>query len=134
MSLRTLKKTSVGKIVQPPEIKLSEGKLEDQTVHLLNLFMKSMTRKLNGHITFGNGGQSEWAGNFYGQFIEFTTPVTPDEEFIVDHGLGIDPVGRLVVRQDTAAILYDSNIGSWNKTSVYLKCDTASVLFKILLF
>lgn len=134
MADRLLKKTSVGKIVQPPEIKLANGKLEDQTVHLLNMFMKSMTRKLNGHLTLGDGGQSEWAGNFYAQFIEFTTPVNANEEFVVDHGLGIDPVGRFVIRQNAAASLYDSNIGSWNKNSIYLKCNQASVLMKILLF
>jgi hypothetical protein len=134
MAIRSLQKVSTGRIVQPTKINLDKGELGPQVVHVLNGFMDNVTRKINGHLSFGTGAQSSWAGNFYAQYIEFTTPGVPDTQFAVDHGLGATPIGRIVVRQDAAGTLYDVNLGGWGDNSVYFMCDTASVLMKIILF
>jgi hypothetical protein len=134
MSLRTLKKVTTGKIVQPTHISLDKGELGHQTVHVLNTFMDAITKKINGHMSLGDGSQSSWSGNLYGQYIEFITPDPADTQFQVDHGLGQSPVGRIVVRQNKAGQLYDVNLGGWGDNSVYFKCDVASVLMKILLY
>lgn len=133
MALRNLLKTSTGKILQPPRLTLEEGKLTSKTVEALYRFLVTLTRKINGHLSLGDGTQSSWTGNSYGQWIEFYTPAK-DTQIRVDHGLGRTPVGRKVVAQDKAGSLYDSNKGGWGDNAVYFKCDVANVTFKIELF
>jgi hypothetical protein len=111
-----------------------DGNLTEQAVLAMNSNVLSIVRKLNGHLSLGDGSQSSLTGNLYGQWIEFTTPSAPNTEFAVDHGLGFTPFARFVGRQDTAGHLYDSNLYGWGPTTVYFKCDTASVLMKVALF
>ncbi len=135
MSVRTLRKTGAGTIKIPPKIQLGlEGELEKKAVALMNEFNARLVRKLNGRLSFGDGSQSSLVGNFYGQFIEFTTPSGADTQFQIDHGLRKSVILRLVMRQDKAGSLYDSNLGGWGPRSVYFKCDVGSVLFKVALF
>ena len=135
MANPTLLKTGSGTIPTPLKIQPSkDGTLSDRVINAINSFQQAVTNKINGRITFGDGSQSSLAGNLYGQYREFTTPGTPDTTFQVDHALGKNVVGRIVVRQDAAAHLYDANLGGWGDDAVYFRCDTASVLFKVLLF
>lgn len=134
MANRSLIKTGAGamakpvKIVPPPD-----GKPSPEMFLALNGFMENITRKLNGFLSFGDGSQSSQAGNIFGQYVEFTTDATPDTQMQIDHGLGKPVIARIVVRQDIAGQLYDANLGGWGSSSVYFKCDTASVLMKVLL-
>jgi len=134
VSNRKLIKTGAGKMAKAAKIvPPQDGRIESVAVLTINSFMDNVIRKLNGFLSFGDGSQSSSAGNIYGQYIEFTTPSAINTEFQVDHGLNKSVFARLIVRQDAAAHLYDSNLGGWGANSVYFKCDTASVLFKILL-
>jgi hypothetical protein len=135
MAERNLLKTGAGMLGQPVRIVIGkDGQLNEQTIVVVNSNIEQLYRKINGHLSFGDGSQSSLTGNVYGQWIEFTTPSNPDEQFQVDHGLGVTPFARFVARQDAAGHLYDSNIFGWGPTRVYFKCDTASVLMKIALF
>jgi hypothetical protein len=134
MARRQLVKTGTGLLTAPIRIVIGdEGNLTDQAIVAINNNMDEAYRKINGQLTFGDGSQSSWAGNFFGQWIEFLTPSVADTEFAVDHGLGYTPVGRIVMRQDAAGQLYDSNIFGWGSDTVYFKCDVGDVLMKILL-
>jgi hypothetical protein len=120
---------------QPVRIVIGkDGNLTEQAILVMNSNITEIYRKVNGHLSLGDGSQSSLTGNVYGQWIEFTTPSAPDTEFAVDHGLSFTPFARFVARQDAAGHLYDSNIFGWGPTTVYFKCDTASVLMKIALF
>jgi hypothetical protein len=137
MSTRNLLKTGAG--LMRPSQKITKGQEEDsakrfnRAISGLNSFMRDITRKINGRLSFGDASQSSSGGNIYGQWIEFITPGTPDLQFKVDHGLQKNVVARIVMRQDKAAHLYDSNLGGWGDDAVYFKCDVASVLFKVFL-
>ena len=134
MATLDLIKTGAGTVPKPVKIVLGkEGNLSAQVIASINAFQTALVRKINGRLSFGDAAQSSRAGNFFGQYREFTTPGTPNEQFTVDHGLKKVVVGRFVVRQDKAAHLYDVNLGGWGDNSVYFKCDIASVLFKVLL-
>lgn len=90
---------------------------------------------LQGQIRFGNGDDGESGENISGEFQQFISDATPDTEFSVTHTLGAIPIGYIIMGQDKAGNLYQlSTTGtSWTTTTVYLKCDTASVTFKIFL-
>ena len=134
MATRSLKPAIGDKLAQAAKIVLDAGGgLSAQVINSINQFQENVVRKVNGRISFGTGAQSTWAGNIYGQWVEFTTPSSADVEFVVDHGLNSVPFARFVGRQDTGAHLYDSNINSWGPDKIYLKCSEASVLMKILI-
>lgn len=129
-----LYKTGSGTIPMPMKIqKGKEGDLSDLVIGAINSFNGALVKKINGRISFGDGSQSSLAGNIFGQFREFKTPSSANTEFRVDHGLHKHVFGRIVVRQNKAAHLYDSNNSGWGDSSVYFKCDVASTTFKVLL-
>lgn len=124
-----------GHIGKPSRLILDkEGKVPPGAIVQLNNTVQRIVDTINGALSGGNGDQGTRTGNFDGQFLEFTTPSTPDAEFELFHGLGRIPVGKVVVRQDKAASLYDSSAGSWTTEVVYFKCNVASVLVRIVLF
>lgn len=90
--------------------------------------------KVNGGLSLGDGGQSTGAGNLNAQWIEWKFSATPDSVEAIPHGLGRIPVGYMVMRRDRAAIVYDANTGGWGETMLYLSCDTASALVKLLVW
>jgi hypothetical protein len=121
-------------ISQPLPIETDkDGRLTTQTVGQINAFMQAVTFAVNGHLSFGDGTQSEHAGNIDGQTIHVKTPATPDQEFTVPHGLERVPTGRIVLGQDLPGQLYDSNRAGWGVEKVFLKCDAASVTFLLAL-
>lgn len=65
--------------------------------------------------------------------VSVTSHVTPGTEFSVAHTLGKVPVGRLVYEQDKAGSLYAGTTAN-TATLLYLKSDTASVTFDLLVF
>ncbi len=76
----------------------------------------SIFAKLNELIRVLN--QAQW------EDVEVTTPKA-NVEFEIHHGLGRTPTGYDVRRRDKACTVYDSGVGSWNKTTMRLKCDAA---------
>lgn len=123
-----------GMVGSPPDFQVDqEGNLAASLVSQLNVQSQGLVRKLNGHLSFGNGQPSSNAGNFDAVWIDFLTPSVADTQFAVYHPLGRLPAGVGVWRQDAAAILYDLNIGGWNVEKIYFGCDVGSITFRILL-
>lgn len=65
--------------------------------------------------------------------VSFTSSATPDAENTVSHGLGKVPAGFIVVNLNKGAVVYDSGT-AWTESSIYLKCNTASTIVKIIVF
>lgn len=66
-------------------------------------------------------------------FASTTAPGTPDTEFTVEHGLGFEPVGFLVISKDRAADVYLSTTAA-TASEIFFKCNVASAVLKILVF
>jgi hypothetical protein len=73
------------------------------------------------------------AGNFNGQWITFTSSGTPDAENTIAHKLDRKPTGYLVGQRDKAGVLYNGTT-AWTSTNIYLKCDVATVAFRIMVW
>lgn len=126
--------TGSGGLAPPGRVSLDQdGKITPESVITVNAFLDSVAQRVSGKLTLGDGTNYSRAGNINGQWIEFTTPATPDTEFQVDHSLGATPTGYLVVLQNKAGTLYTSQFASWDKNRIFLKCSAASVLFSIIL-
>jgi hypothetical protein len=67
------------------------------------------------------------------QFIDITTPATPDAEYSIEHGFGTPAIGFIVIGQDKAAVTYKSTT-AWDNDKIYLKTNTASVAARIMVF
>lgn len=67
-------------------------------------------------------------------FASVTAPATPDEEFSIEHGLGYVALGFIVMSKDRAADVYLSDGTAGTDSVIYLKCDTADAVLKILVF
>jgi hypothetical protein len=70
------------------------------------------------------------AGNFDGQWIEFTSSATPDAENTVEHDLDRIPTGYIVGQRNKAGVLYNGTT-TWTSSNIYLKCNVASTAFRI---
>lgn len=120
-------------LADPPRLVPTEdGRLPAALVAKLDGFLNDVITALNGRISFGDGYQASRSGNIDGQWITFTTPSVAHTQFKVPHDLGRRPTGYRPWRQDNYGQLKDSNIGGWDERSLYLKCDTGSVTFLIL--
>jgi hypothetical protein len=104
----------------------TDGYKKDLDADITNLFLA-----LQGRVRFGDGVNGARGENISGEFITFTTS-TANTEVTVPHTIGAVPVGRIVLAQDKAGALY-SGTTAWTDTAVYVKCDVASVTFKIFL-
>ena len=112
--------------IDPEEIgKLNSTRLDSIDSDLKNLFLA-----VQGRIRFGTGTDGERGENIHGRFQTLTTSATPDAENTLAHGLGSVPIGYIIINQDKAGSLYDSGT-SWTSTSIFLKCNIASVTFNI---
>jgi len=127
--------TGVGMLGDVPDLTLQHGQLTEEAALLLTSRLRELIRKTNRDISLGGGVNGYRAGNLDAQFIDInTTPAVANTEFVVIHGLQRVPVGYLIVRADKACNVYDSSAGSWTESLLYLKCDTAGVTIKIVLF
>lgn len=102
------------------------GYLSEVDTDLSNLFLC-----LQGRVRFGDGVSGARSENIAGEFRTVTT-AGANTEVVVPHTLGEVPIGRIVLRQDKAGHIYDSTT-AWTKTNIYIKCDVASVTFKLFL-
>jgi len=65
--------------------------------------------------------------------VSVTTHATPGTEFSVAHGLGKIPAGYIVAGQDGAGSVYDGATAN-TSTTLYLKSDVASKIFRLIVF
>jgi hypothetical protein len=135
MAIRPIVKNGVGQIGQPPPLTLdASGNVTAALVQQLTFFLQDVVRKLNGHLSKGNGDHGTQTGNTRGQWLEVQFPVAPDTPLRIPHGLGVLPVAYEVGRRDRACIVYDAKIGSWNSEVFYLACDVASANVRLELY
>lgn len=66
------------------------------------------------------------------EFVDVTTPGA-DVEFSIEHGMGIIPLGYLVISQDKAAVTYKSTT-AWDAGNIYLKTNVSTVALRVLVF
>jgi hypothetical protein len=127
--------SGVGMLGDVPDLTVRDGKLTEETALSLSTRLRELVRKVNREISFGNGIDGYRAGNLDAQFVDIaTTPAIADTEFTVIHGLKRVPIGYIVVRKDRACDVYDSSIGSWTGSLMYLKCNVAAASVKLLVF
>jgi hypothetical protein len=134
MAIRTMADEPEGMLGDLVPIVLHQGKLSESAVGLISDTLRGIIKKLNGEVSLGSGTTGRRAGNLSAQYIDHITPSVVDTEFVLPHGLGRTPVGYAVVRRDRAGTVYDSSIGSWNDTLLYLKADVASMTIKLLVW
>jgi hypothetical protein len=125
----------IGSIPQVPPITLDqEGRISAPLAKTLLDVFRSITKALNGHLSLGGGITGHRTGNIDGQYVDFLCPGVANTEFIVPHGLGRVVAGYNVVRQDRAVDVYDSKVGSWSPSLIYLKANVASASIRLFLW
>lgn len=121
-------------ISKPPSLRIGEeGKISAQLLTSLNYFLQEVSQKVNGFISFGSGSHASWSGNLDGQYVEITFPSGADTEMRVPHGLGRLPIAYFVARKDRACDVYDGSDNTWGVEYLYLKCDTANAVVRLLI-
>ena len=124
----------LGAIAAPGRVSLDkDGKLTNASILSVNAFLEDMAKRVSGHLSIGDGTIYSRSGNLDGQWVELTTPTTPDTEITVYHSLGRVPIGYLVLAQNKAGSLYTSQYASWSTSATAFKCNVATVLFTIIL-
>lgn len=99
-------------------------------------FEKAITNCLNEEFRNLDGLLNRglnFADNFDGRILSFTSSVTPDAENTVAHTLGKIPTGFIVTDINKGAVVYRGTT-SFTATNIYLKCNTASTAIKVLIF
>lgn len=132
--MRTLIEDGSGALGDFPDLRLTEGKMTEQTALSVSGKIREIIARLNGRISLGTGLSAHRAGNVNAQYIDVLTPGVADTEFIVPHGLQRKPIGYIVVRKDRAVDIYDSSAGSWTDSLLYLMADVADATVKLLVF
>ena len=120
----------VGKIVT-----LNSSSSQPEQIQILDKQQKNIITALQGRLRFGDAADGEPGENISGEFRSFTSDGSADTEFSVTHLLGAIPLGAIVLHQDKAGSLYQGPTTgtAWSATTVFFKCDVASVAFLIFL-
>ncbi len=91
--------------------------------------VRKQIQEILERVSFGSTAGIK-AGNFDGQWIQFTSSGTPDAENTVAHDLVRVPTGYIVGQRNKAGVLYNGST-AWSKTNIYLKCNVATTIFRI---
>lgn len=134
MAKRTLIENGSGALGQMPDIRLTGGKMSEETALTVSSKIQGIIAALNGGLSLGTGETGSKAGNIRAQYVDVLTPGSANAEFIVPHGLGVKPIGYAVVRKDRAVDVYDSSAGSWTDELLYLKASVASATVRLLIW
>lgn len=67
------------------------------------------------------------------QFVDITTPLTPDDEFSIEHGFGTPALGFIVISTDKAGSVYNSGT-VWDDNKIYLRASAATMALRVLVF
>lgn len=114
--------TELGSIAPFPQPRNS---WEMDVLKTLQDFFNRIVAILNRGITFTE--------NVDCVLVTLTSSATPDDSNTVNHTLGKIPNGYIVYYQNKAGSLYDGGT-TWTTTNIYLKCNVASVAYKIIIF
>jgi hypothetical protein len=108
--------------------------IEDQ-ITILQLQINKLYACLEGRVSFGTGVTGTQSGNLEGEWRTYTSNATPNTEDTLPHTIGSVPLGYLVVNQNKSGNIYGTpTLGTaWTASSIFLKCDVASVTFLLYL-
>lgn len=121
-------------ISKPPVMRVGEkGEISAQLLSSLNQFLREVAHRFNGFISFGGGNHASWSGNIDGQYIEITFPNVANTEMRIPHGLGRLPIGYWPVRKDRACNVYDGSDNTWGVEYMYVKCNKADAVVRLLI-
>lgn len=121
MAIRTLIRNGIGMIGKVIQIK---------TLADAESAFQILTEKINGNISLGNGDNSTQAGNVDGQYIDWTFTAA-NTEYEIPWSKNRVAIGYDICRRSAAGHVYDSNVGQWSPTSLFLKADTAGLVVKL---
>lgn len=91
-----------------------------------------LAKVLNGNISFGSTmSNTDKDMNLNIWKATGTTPGTANVDFTIHHSLGRIP--STIVGQDTTngGLLYRSPVTAWTKTTITLRCTTASAAYNV---
>jgi hypothetical protein len=93
-------------------------------------WLRNHGRVLAGNLELGvkNGDPSMNIRNWR---ATGTTPGAANTDFTISHGLGFVPDSILTQDTDNGGVLYRSPVTAWTKTTVTLRCTTASANYKV---
>jgi len=113
--------SEISKVILPT----SKSQYENDLNNALEAFINSISLILDRGISF--------LDNVDCVLVTFTSSATPDAENTISHLLGKIPSGFIVYSQDKAGSFYDGST-AFTASNIYVKCDTASVTAKIIIF
>ena len=113
--------SEISKVILPT----SKSQYENDLNNALEAFINSISLILDRGISFFD--------NVDCVLVTFTSSATPDAENTISHLLGKIPSGFIVYSQDKAGSFYDGST-AFTASNIYVKCDTASVTAKIIIF
>ncbi len=56
-----------------------------------------------------------------------------DAEFTIEHGMGVIPLGYLVISRDKPGVIYNSTT-PWDESYIFLKSTVAGTVLRLLIF
>ena len=93
-------------------------------------WIRNHGRVLAGNLEFGIDNNDP-STNIRNWKATGTTPGVANTDFTVTHGLNYVPDTILMQDTDNGGVLYRSPATAWTKTTVTLRCSTASANYKV---
>jgi hypothetical protein len=132
--------TGTGFVGEPPVLALDrDGKLDEQTLANLSLFLKAAAAALNGGLRLGPTGpplydkvdapagvsapNNKRAGNLAGYIMQYYF-LTGGTIYTVKHDLGRIPLGIITLQvNQSGAVVRGTNPTEWTDSSFKLECN-----------
>jgi hypothetical protein len=115
-------------------VKPQRSALSNLTLKTVHDWLVNHSRVLAGNITFGDTMTNNEPGRNIQNWKAFgVTPAAANTDFTIQHMLGRIPI--TIAAQDTnnGGLLYRSPVTPWTKTTVTLRCTTASAVYNVIL-
>jgi hypothetical protein len=114
--------------------------MKPQRTALTNITSKSLhdwlinhSRVLAGNIEFGDTMTNKEPGrNIKCWKATGTTPGAANTDFSFTHGLGKIPITIMAQDTNNGGLLYRSPATAWTKTTVTLRCTTATAVYNVI--
>lgn len=99
----------------------------------LGRWSERLARVLNGNVSYGSTMlNTDGDRNLNIWKATGTTPGSANTDFTITHSLGRIPITIVGQDTDNGGLLYRGSV-AWSKTTVTLKCTTASANFNVVL-
>jgi len=108
----------------------SEGRVTNAPRY--NEYIRQVVRSLFWNITLGNGEDATRVGPFEAQY-RVAVFTKKNEDQIIGHGLGRQPVGYLVVGQNANGAIFVPDVLTWTDEYIVLQ-STEITTYKIIIF